>query len=221
MRVCSPLFSAQPVFDEGEPFLLVLENPTVFRLFLEDLYRQVNNEPGRTVLSYDDVPVSLAKNAEILDSFTPFDINTKTLLSRITAAMEKTAADEQHLMQTAEILATVERYLTELCFDLPFRAECRKLSVASLIRAASVFVAEEFEEPLEGILTYFSLIRELAGDRLFITVNLRSYFEEEPLIRFLHTARSRQFRLLMLENWDRGSLPGIRQLIVDRDRCEI
>ena len=221
MRVYSPLFTVQPVFCEGEPFLLVLENPTVFRLFLEDLHRQIAGEAGKTDLSYDDVPVSLAKNAEILEMFTPFDINTKTLLSRIAATMEKAAADERHLMRTAEILAAVERYLAELCFDLPFRAECRKLSAASLIKAASVSVAEEHEEPLDEILSYFSLVRELEGDRLFITVNLRSYFEEEPLLRFLHTARSRQFRLLMLENWDRGVLPGIRQLIVDRDRCEI
>ncbi|MCQ2363711.1 MAG: hypothetical protein MJ041_05225 [Acidaminococcaceae bacterium] len=47
----------------------------------------MNGEKGLCVLSEGDQPIPLARGAEVLDVFVPFDVNRKSLLTRITVAL--------------------------------------------------------------------------------------------------------------------------------------
>ena len=220
MKLASPYFNTLIEINDGEIFQLVIENQKLFRTFAEDIHRQICGDDGNTVLSVNNVPVSMSKFSDLIENFAPFDINTKTVLSRITSAMEKTAVDENHFLQTSGLLADIENYMTELCFNFPFGVECRKLNISSLIKSASVCVIDDNTDALEIILDYMSLVLDFDKKKLFITVNMRSYFDDDGITSFANAVRCKQMQVLMLESTSRSTVEGMKQLIIDRDLCE-
>ena len=220
MKLVCPYFVTPLEIKEGEPFSVTIENPSLFRHFLEDIHMQMEGVDGESVLSVDNVPVSFRKYADILENFAPFDINTKSLLSKVSAALERVAVDERHYLATSEVLAGAERYIMELCFDFPFRVECRKLNAGAFIKMASPSVAEDFAHPLEAVLTYMQIMLDFEKDKLFIAVNMRSYFDDEDMARFVQEIHRKQFCVLFIESSSHPLIPGVGHLTIDRDLCE-
>lgn len=220
MKIASPCFSEVIEIPEGTTFELVLENQNLFRSFLEDLRFQFEGGDGSSVLSVDNTPVPISKNVDILDNFAPFDINTKTMLSKISSFMEKTAVDEEHLLQTSALIAEIENYMYELSFSFPFRTECRKLNISSVIKAASVFITDDGKSAAETVVNYMTALTELDKSRIFIAVNMRCFFSDEEISEIVKETETRQLRLLLLENTARTRIDGVERLTVDSDLCE-
>lgn len=220
MKLASSYFQSLIEVREGVPFLLVMENPSLFRRLLADIHGQIAGDDGDTVLSIDNVPVPMSRYADILESFAPFDINTRPLLSKVTADMERTAVDENHYLSTSQLLSDIEKNIVEWGFDLSVRTECRALSARTLIKAASVAIANDFEDPIEEIISYMSLILDFDKKKLFFTVNMRSYFDDEDIERFVCAVRQKDISVLMIENCARDVLCGTERLVIDRDLCE-
>ena len=151
MKLSSPLQNSSFEIKEGRAFSLVIENKRLYRTYLENLYFQSSGGDGELVLSYDNAPVPFERNVCIIDAFVPFNINTKHMLSCISSAAEKKAVDEEHFMQTSKILAEIESYVYDLCFDFPFSVQCGKLSAASLIRSLQLCVADDYSSTLEAL----------------------------------------------------------------------
>lgn len=220
MKIASPCFSEVIEIPEGTTFELVLENQNLFRSFLEDLRFQFEGGDGSAVLSVDNTPVLISKNVDILDNFAPFDINTKTMLSKISSFMEKTAVDEEHLLQTSALIAEIENYMYELSFSFPFRTECRKLNISSVIKAASVFITDDGKSAAETVVNYMTALTELDKSRIFIAVNMRCFFSDGEISEIVKETETRQLRLLLLENTARTRIDGVERLTGDSDLCE-
>ena len=220
MKIASPCFSEVIEIPEGTTFELVLENQNLFRSFLGDLRFQFEGGDGSAVLSVDNTPVSISKNVDILDNFAPFDINTKTMLSKISSFMEKTAVDEEHLLQTSALIAEIENYMYELSFSFPFRTECRKLNISSVIKAVSVFITDDGKSAAETVVNYMTALTELDKSRIFIAVNVRCFFSDGEISEIVKETETRQLRLLLLENTARTRIDGVERLTVDSDLCE-
>lgn len=220
MKIACPYFNSLIEINEGTPFSLIIENQSLFRRFAEDIHSQLAGNGGDTVLSVDNTPVAMAKYTDILESFAPFDINSKAMLAGISAAIEKTAVDEKYYIETSRLIAEIEKYIFELGFSLPVTIECRKLNIGTIVKAASVAIADDFENTIEKIISYMSLILDLGGKKLFITLNMRSYFSDEEIEEFIGEIKRKQLCVLMLENCSRKKLSGIEQLIIDSDLCE-
>lgn len=199
MKIACPYFNSLIEINEGVPFSLIIENQPLFRRFAEDIHSQLSGSDGDTVLSVDNTPVAMNKYADILESFAPFDINSKTMLSGISAAIEKVAVDESHYIETSRLIAETEKYISELSFSLPVTIECRKLNIGAIIKAASVAIADDFENVIEKIISYMSLILDLGGKKLFITLNMRSYFSDEEIEGFIGEIKRNSFASLCLK----------------------
>ena len=220
MKIACPYFNSLIEINEGTPFSLIIENQQLFRRFAEDIHSQLSGNDGDTILSIDNTPVAMSKNADIMESFAPFDINSKTLLSRISSAIEKTAVDEKHYMESSHLVSETENYISELCFSLPVTVECRKLSIGAIIKAASVAIADDFENEIEEIISYMSLVLDFDGKKCFIMLNMRSYFSDEEIEKFADEIKRKQLCVLMLENCTRKKIAGMEQLTIDIDLCE-
>lgn len=66
-----------------------------------------------------------------------------------------------------------------------------------------------------------SLILDFEPKKLFVFVNLRSYFLDEEIELFVKTVKLRQMQVLLLESSSRQRIDGIKQLTIDCDLCEI
>ena len=221
MKLVYPDLEYVPDTDgDGIP-VLVIEEPRFFRSFLSDLFSQSEGLAGRAVLSINDVPVEMDKYLELLDRFVPFEINRKPLLTRILSALEKTAMDEDHFLATRELLASLEKYVGDLAFSEDCDILCSKIAVSPILRAVGIELQEQYGDPAEKIIDYMELVRRYDREKLFVTVNIRSFFSDKETSGFMKTVRSHGFHLMMLESVERPRLPLENRVVIDRDLCEI
>lgn len=199
---------------------LVIENPKFFRDFMLDLYGQAAGEEGSLVLSENGKQLEISTWVEIVDNCLHFEINTKMLLGRLQSALERTAVGETFYSKTAAILQSVEEYVDSLSFGFSCDLVCRKCTPAALIKAVSVHVRDEYEDPLERLTDYMELVREFDRDKLFVLLNLRSYFTDAQISAFLKTISSNRYHALLIDCVDRPKLAEESRITVDIDLCE-
>lgn len=199
---------------------LVVENPSFFRALMMDLYTQRDGEKGNFVLTDSGKDLALGTWAEIIDNCLRFELNTKLLLNRIAAAMEKAAVSEELFVRTAEILQQLEQYVNEVAFSLDCDIVCERCTPGSVFKAVGLSLRDCYEDPLERLADYMELVRELDRDRLFILVNMRSFFEDDRLELFLETVAAHGYRVLLMDGIDRKKLSSERRITIDNDLCE-
>ena len=200
---------------------LVIENAALFLGLLTDLYYQLQGNEGKAVVSENNSPLRTDKNLELLQQFVPFDLNKKALLNRLLAAMEKSAVREDHYVATMELLSGIEAYLRELSFDLACDVDLGSLSITSILKAAGIIFRGDDLCLAAQVIDYMELVTEFEQNKLFITVNLRSFCPDEDVQKMIDTVLRRGYNMIMIESSSHPLLPNEKRYIVDRDLCEI
>lgn len=211
------------VFDSecGEVNTLIIENPMFMHSFLTDLTNQLNGTDGQIIVSEDDKPLNISKSVELLDSFFPFDINRKALITKISSILEKEAISADHYEDTCNVLSHIEKYLFDLSFNCSADIIFTKISAPMLIRGAGIEIRSEASGLAESILDYMELVREFDRDKLFIMLNLRSFISDSDTNFLLRSVLSKGLHMLMIESKAGDYLQSERRWIVDSDLCEI
>lgn len=199
---------------------LVIENKKMFLEVVESLTEQIEGGVGKAVLSIDDRPVELSRYADITVSFAPFHMNRKPLLTKLCNALEEKALAPEHYIKAGELLRALELFVDALSEDFPFDVECQKAAVGPLLRAIAPEVADNEKSTVERILNYMEIVRELDRERLFVFVNMRTYFADEEMNAFLKTTYRRDHRVLLVESADFPRLENCKRYTVDADLCE-
>ena len=198
---------------------LVIENRNYFRMLLSDLNDQINGMDGKAILSVDDRPVSFSANAELIDSYLNFSLNRKALINKIISALERKAVCDTYL-QTAELISSIERLITELSDSISCELICRKLTIGNVFRGIGVELDEDGEEPLERLLDYMELVRDYDREKLYILVNLRSWYPDDKIELFLQSVLGHGHKALLIDNCDYPRLPSEKRVTIDSDLCE-
>lgn len=207
-------------FDGGCVNELVVENKKMFFDMVNDAIMQADGSHGNFVLSINDRPVEFGKYADVTLQFAPFEVNRKSLLTKLYAALEKNSQSADNYFKTGELLGDIERYIMHIAEELPMDICCRKLGMGNIIKAISPEIDIEEKETLEKIFDYMGLVRELDHDRLFIMINMRTYFSDEDMERFAYSACLHDFKVLLLESNALPILKNIKRYTIDADLCE-
>lgn len=200
---------------------LVVENQELLCRLICDLKNQVEGMDGVGTISEHDMPVSSAKSVEVLDMFVPFQINRKPLLTKLTAALERRAADADLWERTGKMILEVSEYLEELAFDFPCDIAFPKVSVSGLVKGAAPEFRDTYGKLAEKVIDYMELVRTFDKDKLFFTVNMRSFVSDDEMERFLRTVLAHEYHVILLEGNARERLPSEQRWIIDEDLCEI
>ena len=206
-------------FDEGNINSIIIENQNIFRKIIQDIVDQINGLYGNCVLSRGNIPVSFEKNCEIMVSFVPFEINRKSIINHIIALIEKTAMNEVNFQRSQKLLAELENFICDLSFENDYHIEFSKLNISSILKAVGVCLQEDYENIPEKIIDYMEIVKILEKDKLFITVNMRSYFSDEEIRQFMQTAIAHKTNILMIENMEYDILENEKRIVVDKDMC--
>ena len=207
-------------FDGGYVNELAVENKKLFFDMVSDTAMQADGARGSWVLSISDKPVEFSKCADVTVQFAPFQINRKSLLTKLYASLEQKAMLAENYRETGDLLSKIERYIFQLAEDLPFEIDCAKLSVGTIIKAIAPEIEEREKDVLEKVFSYMELVRELDKDRLFIMINMRTYFSDEEMERFIESVCLHDFKLLLLESSSLSVLKNTKRYTVDSDLCE-
>ncbi len=207
-------------FDEGCVNELVVENKKLFFEMASSIAMQVDGLHGDFVLSIADKPVEFGKYADLTVQFAPFQVNRKSLLTKLYTELEKKALIPENHVKTGELLGELEAYILQLSEDFPFEINCQKLAIGPVIRALLPEIDESDKSPLEKIFAYMEFVRELGSDKLFVMINMRSYFSDEEMEYFTESVCLHDFKVLLLENCASSPLNHIRRFVIDADLCE-
>lgn len=199
---------------------LVIEAPSFLRAFLQDLYDQIDGMEGEMVLSEQDKQLAIGNWVEVMDNFLNFDMNKKHLLNKIIGQMEKISGSDAFFLKTADILQRLEAYTSELAFSFDCDIVCGHCTVGGLLKGMGVTVRDEYEDFLERLIDYMELVREFERDKLFIYVNLRSFFSDAEVEGFLRTALDHGYRILLIDAQSHEKLSLENRITVDNDLCE-
>ena len=202
MILCHPRIETLIDFSgQGVP-TMVIENPAFYRALMMDLYAQKNGEEGQFVLSENEKILSISSSVELI------------------AAMEQMAVSEDFFLKTSDILQRLEQYIEEMAFAFDCDIVCERCTPAGVIKAMGIALRDEYENPLERLVDYMELVREFDRDKLFVLVNLRSFFDDHDVERFLKTIEEHGYRVLLMDGTERKRLPMERRITIDIDLCE-
>lgn len=220
MILAHPQMDTVLEFDGSHVNTLVVEHPDFYRSLICDLYGQLQGEEGKLILSEKGKTLPISKWVELVDNCIHFELNRKSLLTKVCTAMERTAVSESFFLKTSELLCALEHYVDELAFELPGDIVCEKCSVAGILKGIGVSIRDDYDDPLERLIDFMELVREFDRDKLFVLVGLRSFFADQQVEVFLKTVLDHGYQVLLLDCVSREKLSSEKRLTIDNDLCE-
>ena len=205
----------------GKVNTVVIENAAAFAEILRDIASSIEGNSEQSVLFDRDKMLSFSTSAELLSSFFPFEVNRKTLLNKITASLEKEALLPENYRMTMEMISSTERYLSSLAEAFDCNLTFGKISPSSTIKASGLEIIEDYTSLPEKLLDYFELVREFEREKVFFTVNLRSYLNVRDVESFFESIVLHDFSVIMFENKEYSKNKWENRLILDEDWCII
>ncbi len=211
------------IFDtnRGKVNTVVVENQRFLAELLRDITSQLQGFDGQWIVSEDETILPFHHAVELLDVFVPFELNRKPLITKLCAALEKCAISPEVFEKTGEILTSVTEYMDTLAFEFPNDIVFPKVNIGSIIKGASPEFRDDYDSIGEKVIDYFELVHQFDRDKLFITLNLRSFIDDEEMERFMKTVLNHGYHVIMLESSDRTRLSSEYRLVIDEDLCEI
>lgn len=221
MKLCYP--DINKVFDTENCRVntIIIENQRLMYDFLRDIKLQMEGFDGKALLAENDKILRIDKNLEVLDMFIPFELNQKSLLTKISSLMEQEALSREHYQESMDVITVLQKYLDDISQSMNCDISFNKLSIGSIIKSSGIVLNEEYESLGEKIIDYFELVTEFENRKLFLTVNLRSYISDVETNAFMDTIIRHGYNVIMIENSEHDILINEERLIIDSDLCEI
>ncbi len=221
MKLVSDLFQGEISIDEGRINTLVIENRRLMRELLQELYSEVSGAGGKVTLSDDSGIIKISKNVELITDFIPFEINDKKLITKLTSMLEQEAVNTDNYNETMMMLTSIERYIYKLCEMIPYSVEATSISVGSLLKVCGLRLIDDSISDIERVFNYLNLASDLLGDKLFIMLNMRAFYDDGDMDIFADMIIRHNIKVLLIENIEYDKISGENRVIIDKDLCVI
>ena len=161
----------------------------------------------------NSVPVLIVENGQLF----------RQLIADLTKIqqMAVTAAEDQPA-KTAECLAALNDYGAALTAAIPFNVTFSEMESADdVVKALAFHVDTEEMSIPEQLLEMMRLHRECFRKRLFVFVNLKSFFSENEITLFYQSVFYEKLSVLLLESGQKETVRSCEEVrIIDKDLCE-
>lgn len=221
MKMITNLFSGEIIIDTDMVSSVIIENPSVFLGLIQNIYHSINGEEEGIILSEDHTILKPSKVIEFVSTYVPFDVNEKRILNKLISILEKEALNEKNYYRTMELLAQIEQFVNNLSEGISCRIECTGCNPLSLIKMCGITVSDDSISDIERVFEYMMIVREVLGEKLFVFVNMHSFFMLDEIQDFVNTVIAHNFYVLLLDSHEYGIMKHTRRLIVDQDLCVI
>lgn len=221
MKYCHPFFDTAIVTGTEKINTIVIENAAAFSELLRDISSSLEGNDEQSSLFSGEKQIAFSSNAELLSSFFPFELNKKTLLTKIIGALEKEALTADRYEESMKLVSAIEAFLYSLSQSFDCNLSFEKVSPLSIIKSSGPEIVDDYTSLPEKLLDYFEMVREFEREKLFFTVNLRSFLTDEEAENFFQSVVMHQFSVVMFENKDYPKSKWEKRLILDKDLCTI
>ena len=221
MKIITNLFSGEIVIENEVVSSLIIEKPDVMYKLIDQLYKSINGEENDIVLSDENTILKISKNVELITTFIPFNINEKRLITKINSLLEQEAVNEIHYYETMNLLTSIEKYVNKIADVLPCNIDYSNINISSLIKMCGISIVDDGVSVIERVFNYMTLVRELLGEKVFVFVNMHSFFDINEMKMFVDTLIAHKFYVLLIDSNEYGKINKVRRVIVDKDLCII
>jgi CRISPR-associated protein Csn2 len=209
-------------FVENEVNVLLVENKHYFSDLIGELYRQIDGEEGKFVLSEKNKIINISKSVEAVSDVFSVDINNRKILNALYAEVDKLSQNEDNFVNTAETVSTVFAYIAHIADETELNLEYEQtLSASELCKAVGLRFSKDYESLTERLADYLLMMSEVLKVKCFVFVNLKTFLNKEELTLLYDFTFANKINILLLENVDTYILPCEKLLIIDEDLCEI
>lgn len=224
MKLIHNAFEIVMDFQNGIPNTLVVESPECMRLLIIHFQSQISGGQGGFVLSDSKMKeLSLSKEAEfILDPFIHPEHN-KVFSTKLIQHIRTLAHNENHFEETAEIESLLLQYAASLMQDVEESINFSdSLDTLALLKTLGFMFDFEDMSPIENIITYIKACNKYLKKRLFVFVNLKTFFTTEEILYLYESLQGMKAYMLLLENKVYNLFSSNEKCsIIDVDYCEI
>lgn len=213
----------EAILDENTTFTeWIIESSEIFSEYIQELNGQLAGEEGRFVLSENNKELDLAKKADMVINPFSVDVNSRKILNKLYQELTGLSREEQMYTKTLELFRHIQEYMLDLeqctSYILEFDQE---IDIVALLKAVNVHYEVKDVDFLEKIVQYIKIMAAVAGTKLFVIVNLRSYLTDLQMQNLIQECEYQDIKILFIENQQRSCMKGGKRYIIDIDKCEI
>ena len=200
----------------------IIESPDIFSEYVLELSDQIAGSEGRFVLSEKDKELDLAKKADVIFNPLTVDVNSRKILSKLYLELSNLSNGEQMYIKTVELLRHLQEYMLDLeqCTEYILEFD-QEIDISALLKAVNIRYETKDMDFQERLIQYMKILAAMAGIKVFIFVNLRSYLTDHQMQEVIKEMKYQDVKGLFIESQQKDCIEGVNQYIIDIDRCEI
>lgn len=200
----------------------IIESPDIFSEYVLELSDQIVGSEGRFVLSEKDKELDLAKKADVIFNPLTVDVNSRKILSKLYLELSNLSNGEQMYIKTVELLRHLQEYMLDLeqCTEYILEFD-QEIDISALLKAVNIRYETKDMDFQERLIQYMKILAAMAGIKVFIFVNLRSYLTDHQMQEVIKEMKYQDVKGLFIESQQKDCIEGVKQYIIDIDRCEI
>lgn len=200
----------------------IIESPDIFSEYVLELSDQIAGSEGRFVLSEKDKELDLAKKADVIFNPLTVDVNSRKILSKLYLELSNLSNGEQMYIKTVELLRHLQEYMLDLeqCTEYILEFD-QEIDISALLKAVNIRYETKDMDFQERLIQYMKILAAMAGIKVFIFVNLRSYLTDHQMQEVIKEMKYQDIKGLFIESQQKDCIEGVKQYIIDIDRCEI
>lgn len=165
MRLLCSEYGIDLEIRENKVNVLVIESPNIFSLMINELICQMGGEPGRFILSEQDVVKNIAKEIEIIVNPFVIDCNERRIQQKLYQELvdemnEAMVEDTTHLQR--EIISYFEKVIKRVPYPLDFDVE---ENMTALLKLYHVAIDVQSEVLVVRIMNYIKVLKQFCNIR--------------------------------------------------------
>lgn len=199
---------------------LIIENHPLFCDVLMDLSKQINGNDGSIIIANNDKILNLSRSAELIWNPITIDMNSSKMIKKLYQALQEELLDLED--EVAELNTQIVCFLDVLLGKLPYNLESDcAMDIQSLCKAYKVQFALDESTIADLFLDYIKTVHQLCGIDIFVTVNLKDYFNDSDLAEIYKSILYEKVILINISNSEKGDCESEKRYIIDSDLCFI
>lgn len=222
MKLAHPVLNQPIRWNDTYINTFVVENPIMYRNFLKELYDQEKGQQGSFVLSVGDIIVDFGKNTEIINDVLKIDTSSnKKIISAIAKEINDIMIHDMYndihniyISLNGAIANAIFSSGKDLIFD-------DINDISQIVKLYNVRPDDENLSLEEKIIFHMELCEKYLHKKLFVFLNLHSYFHKDQLESLFRDIIYRKYNVLIVERYDIKALINEQKQIIDMDLCEI
>ncbi|MEG0307590.1 MAG: type II-A CRISPR-associated protein Csn2 [Clostridium sp.] len=223
MKLVHPDFLFQIEFEESKITNIIIESPTIFENVICELYSQVLGNEGMWVLSENSTPMEIKKHSEIILNPFDLDINNKRILAKLYDNIKNNVISTDLYIKWNQmyphVVEVIEAFIGDFDYNLEYDDE---IEIKEFLKLLNLRFTIDSVNSLEKIIDYMNLHNSILGTKLFVLVNIKSFYQQEKLQYLYEQAFYKKYKLLLIENKEYGKRNNNEiRYIIDKDGCVI